>query len=107
MDKGRGPVATVLVQDGTLKTGDSVICGVHWGKVRAMFNDRGQRMDQAGPSIPVEVQGLSGVPEAGDDLAVEENDRAAKQIAEHRATKKREAELSVQTKMSLRASWTT
>lgn len=101
LDKGRGPVATVLVQEGTLHTGEAFVCGIHAGKVRAMFNDRGQRVDLAGPSTPVEVQGLSGVPEAGDDFAVVENEKAARQIAEHRAQKKREAELSARKAVSL------
>ncbi|MBI5522986.1 MAG: translation initiation factor IF-2 [Desulfarculus sp.] len=101
LDKGRGPVASVLVQDGTLKTGDPFVCGVHAGKVRALFDDLGQRVDEAGPSIPVEVQGFAGVPEAGDEFAVVESDKVAKQIAEHRALKKREAELSSQTRLTL------
>ncbi len=101
LDKGRGPVATVLVQEGTLNTGDAFVCGVHAGKVRAMFDDRGRRVKSAGPSIPVEVQGLSGVPEAGDEFVVVESEKVARQIAEHRATKKREAELSAQKAVSL------
>jgi translation initiation factor IF-2 len=101
LDKGRGAVATVLVQEGTLNAGDSFICGVHHGKVRAMFDDHGNRVDQAGPSTPVEVQGLSGVPEAGDEFIAMDNEKTAKQVAEHRAMKKREAELSAQTRLSL------
>jgi translation initiation factor IF-2 len=101
LDKGRGAVATVLVQEGTLRAGDSFICGVHHGKVRAMFDDLGQRVDQAGPSTPVEVQGLGGVPEAGDEFIVMDNEKTSKQVAEHRAMKKREAELSAQTRLSL------
>ena len=101
LDKGRGPVATVLVQEGTLNAGDAFICGVHAGKVRAMFDDMGNRVDTAGPSTPVEVQGVGGVPEAGDEFIVMENDKTAKQVAEHRALKKREAELSQQTRLSL------
>ena len=101
LDKGRGPVATVLVQEGTLNTGDAFICGVHSGKVRAMFDDMGRRVDIAGPSTPVEVQGVGGVPEAGDEFIVMENDKTAKQVAEHRALKKRETELSQQTRLSL------
>jgi translation initiation factor IF-2 len=85
LDKGRGPVATVLVQEGTLRNGAPFVCGVYAGKVRAMFDDTGSK---------VEVQGLGGVPEAGDDFAVVESDKDARQIAEHRAQKKREAELS-------------
>jgi translation initiation factor IF-2 len=94
LDKGRGPVATVLVQEGTLRNGAPFVCGVYAGKVRAMFDDTGRRVEEAGPSIPVEVQGLGGVPEAGDDFAVVDSDKDARQIAEHRAQKKREAELS-------------
>ncbi|MCA1905063.1 MAG: translation initiation factor IF-2 [Desulfarculus sp.] len=101
LDKGRGPVATVLVQEGTLKAGDAFVCGVHSGRVRALFDDLGRRVDDAGPAIPVEVQGFTGVPEAGDEFVVVENDKVAKQIAEHRAMKKREAELSSQTRLSL------
>ncbi len=94
LDKGRGPVATLLVQEGTLKSGDAFVCGVYAGKVRALFDDLGRRVDEAGPSIPVEVQGLGGVPEAGDEFVVVENDKVARQIADHRAQKKRETELS-------------
>jgi translation initiation factor IF-2 len=94
LDKGRGPVATLLVQEGTLKNGDAFVCGVYAGKVRALFDDLGRRVDEAGPSIPVEVQGLGGVPEAGDEFVVVESDKVARQIADHRATKKRETELS-------------
>ena len=101
LDKGRGPVATVLVQEGTLKPGDFFVSGVYAGKVRAMLNDLGQTMDSAGPSIPVEVQGLSGVPEAGDEFAVVESEKMARQIAEHRSFKKREAELSSKSRLSL------
>ncbi len=94
LDKGRGPVATLLVQEGTLKSGDAFVCGVYAGKVRALFDDLGRRVDEAGPSTPVTVQGLGGVPEAGDEFVVVENDKAARQIADHRALKKRETELS-------------
>ncbi|RJX30475.1 MAG: translation initiation factor IF-2 [Desulfarculus sp.] len=101
LDKGRGPVATVLVREGTLKAGDSFVCGTFAGRVRALLDDRGQPVDMAGPSMPVEVQGFAGVPEAGDEFVVVESEKDARQIAEHRALKKREAELSVKTKMSL------
>jgi translation initiation factor IF-2 len=101
LDKGRGPVGTVLVREGTLNTGDSFVCGIFAGKVRSMLNDRGNPVDTAGPSIPVEVQGFGGVPEAGDEFAVVENDKVARQIADHRLQKKREAELSAKTKTSL------
>ncbi|MBU1452486.1 MAG: translation initiation factor IF-2 [Proteobacteria bacterium] len=101
LDKGRGPVGTVLVQEGTLKAGNSFVCGTYAGKVRSMLDDRGRPVDLAGPSIPVEVQGFGGVPEAGDDFTVVENDKVARQIADHRAIKKRETELSAKTKTSL------
>jgi len=84
LDKGRGPVATILVQDGTLRRGDIVVCGTHWGRVRQMENDRGERVKEAGPSTPVRIMGLSGVPEAGQDLHAVENERVAKQIVGHR-----------------------
>jgi translation initiation factor IF-2 len=84
-----------------LKAGNHFVCGVHAGKVRALFDDLGYRVDEAGPSIPVEVQGFGGVPEAGDEFVVVENERVARSIAEHRGFKKREAELSAQRRMSL------
>jgi translation initiation factor IF-2 len=101
IDPGRGPVATVLVQEGTLKTGEPVVCGVHYGKVRAMLNDRGQQLDTAGPSIPVEVIGLSGVPMAGDELIALEDEKNAKQISEHRIQKQRSMELAKTSRLSL------
>ena len=70
MDKGRGSVGTLLIQEGTLKQGDFFVCGIHSGKVRAMFNDQGRKMKKAGPAMPVEVQGFDGVPEAGDEFVV-------------------------------------
>ena len=88
LDKGRGPVATVLVQNGTLRIGDSIIAGTTYGKVRAMINDRGENVRKAGPSVPVEVLGLSDVPEAGDGLAVLE-EKQARSIAEHRIERQR------------------
>ena len=101
LDKGRGPMASLLVQEGTLRAGETFITGVYAGKVRAMLDHLGRPIKEAGPSIPVEVQGLGGVPEAGDDFLVLENEKTVKQIAEHRALKKREAELSAQTRLSL------
>ena len=101
LDKGRGPVATILVQEGTLKTGDIYVCGVHSGRVRSLFNDVGQKLDEAGPSTPVEVLGFSGVPNAGDDFVVITDDKQAKMVAEHRLVKLREKELSRSTKVSL------
>jgi translation initiation factor IF-2 len=81
LDRGRGPVATVLIQQGTLREGDVVVAGYHYGRVRALFNDRRQRVKQAGPVDPVEILGLSGVPSAGDTLAAVEEERKARQIA--------------------------
>lgn len=96
LDRGRGPVATVLVQDGTLRIGDSIICGSIAGKVRAMNNDRGERVKSAGPSTPVEIQGLSEVPNAGDLFQVVSDDRVARQVAGKRADKIKEATRRVQ-----------
>ena len=88
LDKGRGPVATVLVQNGTLRIGDSVVCGTTYGKIRAMVNDRGENVKKAGPSVPVEILGLNDVPEAGDILAVLE-EKQARSIAETRIERQR------------------
>ena len=85
LDVGRGPVATVLVQNGTLRRGDIFVVGEQWGKVRALINDQGERVDEAGPSVPVEVLGLNGTPEAGDVLNVVETEAQAREIAEYRA----------------------
>ncbi|MBW2367325.1 MAG: translation initiation factor IF-2 [Deltaproteobacteria bacterium] len=101
LDAGRGPVATVLIQKGTLRSGDVVVCGVHYGKVRALLNDRGQQLADAGPSIPVEVIGLSGVPVAGDEIIALEDEKSAKQISEHRIQKQRSLELAKNSRMSL------
>ncbi|HZK23849.1 MAG TPA: translation initiation factor IF-2 [Oscillospiraceae bacterium] len=101
LDKGRGPVATVLIQDGTLRIGDSIICGTIYGKVRAMVDDKGKRIKKAGPSTPVEILGLTDVPQAGDDLQAVTDDKMARQIAEKRADKKREVELNKSAKISL------
>ncbi|MCC5962355.1 MAG: translation initiation factor IF-2 [Rhodobacteraceae bacterium] len=84
LDVGRGPVATVLVQNGTLRRGDVFVVGEQWGKVRALMNDRGERVNEAGPSVPVEVLGLNGTPEAGDVLNVVEAEAQAREIAEYR-----------------------
>ncbi|WP_425093792.1 translation initiation factor IF-2 [Tropicimonas sp. S265A] len=93
LDVGRGPVATVLVQNGTLRRGDIFVVGEQWGKVRALINDKGDRVDEAGPSVPVEVLGLNGTPEAGDVLNVVETEAQAREIAEYRenAAKERRA----------------
>jgi len=93
LDKGRGPVATVLVQQGQLKKGDYLVCGVQYGRVRALFDETGKQVDEAGPSIPVQVLGLSGVPDAGDDFVVVEDERLAKDVAQQRDAKRRESRL--------------
>ena len=93
LDKGRGPVATVLVQAGTLKRGDFLVCGVEYGRVRAMFNESGKQVNEAGPSIPVQVLGLSGVPDAGDDFVSVADERLAKDVAQQRNQKRRETRL--------------
>ncbi|SDD43843.1 translation initiation factor IF-2 [Paracoccus isoporae] len=85
LDVGRGPVATVLVQNGTLKRGDIFVVGEQWGKVRALIDDKGDRVDEAGPSVPVEVLGLNGTPEAGDVLNVVDTEAQAREIAEYRS----------------------
>jgi translation initiation factor IF-2 len=84
LDVGRGPVATVLVQNGTLRRGDIFVVGEQWGKVRALINDKGERVDEAGPSVPVEVLGLDGTPAAGDVLNVVETEAQAREIADYR-----------------------
>jgi translation initiation factor IF-2 len=93
LDKGRGPVATVLVQQGLLKKGDYLVCGVEYGRVRALFDETGSQVADAGPSIPVQVLGLSGVPDAGDDFVVVEDERLAKDVAAQRDAKRRETRL--------------
>ncbi|GAB1389299.1 hypothetical protein MASR1M6_14800 [Rubrivivax sp.] len=94
LDKGRGPVATVLVQSGTLKKGDVVLAGSSWGRVRAMLDEDGQATDSAGPSIPAEIQGLTEVPQAGDEFMVLADERRAREIATFRQGKYREVALS-------------
>ena len=90
LDKGYGPVATVLVQNGTLRVGDAVVCGQTFGKVRALMNDRGEKIRKAGPSIPAYIIGLSGVPEAGDSLQVVDDEKVARTIGEARVMRARE-----------------
>jgi translation initiation factor IF-2 len=90
LDRGRGPVATVLVQRGTLKVGDIIVAGAEWGRVRALVSDTGAAVGSAGPSTPVEVLGFNGTPEAGDRLAVVESESRAREISEYRARKKQE-----------------
>jgi len=84
LDRNRGPMATILVQEGTMRVGDMVVAGSTFGKIRAMLDDRGRSLDEAGPSTPIEVLGLDGVPDAGDQVNVAEDDKVAKQVVEHR-----------------------
>ncbi len=101
LHKGRGPVATVLVQDGTLRPGDHFVAGIYSGKVRMLTNERGEQVTEAGPSTPVEVQGLSGVPQAGDAFVVLTDEKMAKSVAASRQLKARESELASVSKVSL------
>ncbi|MBE9545693.1 MAG: translation initiation factor IF-2 [Proteobacteria bacterium] len=101
IDSGRGPVATVLVQDGTLRNGDPVVCGIHFGKIRALLDDRGVQVESAGPSIPVEILGLSGVPMAGDEFIVLADEKNARQVSQHRIQKQRSKELAQTNRLSL------
>ncbi len=101
LDQGRGAVATVLVQDGTLRAGQPVVCGVHYGKIRAMVNDRGEMVEEAGPSFPVEILGLGGVPNAGDELIALTDDKSAKQVSQHRSQKQRSVDLAKTNRLSL------
>jgi translation initiation factor IF-2 len=101
LDVGRGPVATMLVQEGTLHTGDALVCGPHYGKIRAMFDDRGNRLDSAGPSMAVELQGLSGVPMAGDEFVVVADEKVAKQVGMHRVQKQRVKDLAKSSTLTL------
>lgn len=101
LDKGRGPVATVLVQQGLLKQGDSYVCGAFYGRIRAMLNDQGDRVSEAGPAIPVEVQGISGVPQAGDEFIVLPDEKQARQVSQHRQLKQRENELIKTSRLTL------
>lgn len=101
LDKGRGPVATLLIQEGTLRTGDAFLAGSHYGRVRAMLNDKGQKIEEALPSTPVEVVGFTDIPEAGETFIVVSEERMARQISLHRQEKIREKELSKLSKVSL------
>jgi translation initiation factor IF-2 len=101
LDKGRGPVATVLVREGTLNKGDIVLCGFEYGRVRAMRNELGQEVLEAGPSIPVEILGLSGVPAAGDEVTVVRDEKKAREVALYRQGKFREVKLARQQKSKL------
>ncbi len=101
LDKGRGPVATVLIQEGTIHQGDPFVCGVFAGRVRALFNDQGRKIKEAGPSMPVEVQGFEGVPEAGEEFICLADEKTARRIAESRAIKQRERELAKESRVTL------
>ncbi|ACB85027.1 translation initiation factor IF-2 [Natranaerobius thermophilus] len=101
LDKGRGPVATVLVEDGTLKVGDSVLCGSTFGNIRAMVDDRGKRLKQANPVTPVEILGLENIPEAGDEFQVVPDEKMAREIAKKKQEKEREEKLKRSQSVSL------
>jgi translation initiation factor IF-2 len=101
LDKGRGQVATLLVQDGTLRQGDAIVAGTAFGRVRAMENERGERLAEAGPSTPVQVIGLSDVPDAGAALYAVESERDAREVADHRAGEERSRPAQAQRKLSL------
>ncbi|MGE3761143.1 MAG: translation initiation factor IF-2, partial [Kofleriaceae bacterium] len=101
LDRNRGPMATVLIQQGTLRLGDILVAGRTYGKVRAMLDDRGNSVEEAGPSTPVEILGLDGVPDAGDQVNAAEDDKVAKQVVEHRRQTERKRELAAKGKVSL------
>ncbi len=101
LEKGRGPVATVLVQEGTLRVGDAMVTGIHSGRVRAMMNEHGEQVDDVPPGFPVEVLGLDGAPFAGDDFDIVEDEAAAAEVAEHRRRKQRDKEMSKNTKLTI------
>ncbi len=101
LDKGRGPIATVLIQEGTLRQGDSFVCGTFSGRVRALMSDQGKKVKDAGPSLPVEVQGFEGVPEAGEEFFVVSDEKVARRIADSRAVKQRERDLASESRVTL------
>mgnify|MGYP001573315275 CR=1 FL=1 len=101
LEKGRGPIATVLVQEGTLKKGDALVSGIHFGRVRMMLNDRGELVDEVKPGYSAEIIGLSGVPTAGDVINAVADEKAAKQVADHRILKARQAEAGKTSRESL------
>ncbi|MFN2356478.1 MAG: translation initiation factor IF-2 [Desulfotignum sp.] len=101
LDTGRGAVATVLVKQGTLRDGDPIVCGLHSGRIRAMIDDLGNRIEKAGPSTPAEIVGLTGVPDAGDEFIAVTSDKDAKQIAAHRMQKQRAKELAKKSRANL------
>ena len=99
LDRGRGPVATVLIQRGTLKIGDIIVAGAEWGRVRALISDTGQSVQNAGPSVPVEILGFNGTPDAGDRLAVVDNEARAREVTSYRERQKRDKQAARQTGM--------
>jgi translation initiation factor IF-2 len=101
LDKGRGPVATVLVQRGTLRHGDLVVAGTEWGRVRALVNDRGETVQEAFPAEPVELLGLSGAPEAGEEFVVVDSEARAREVTEYRSRKRRESRHATSSRQSL------
>lgn len=101
LESGRGPVATVLIQEGTLRTGEAVVSGMYYGKIRAMFDDRGNPIKEAGPSFPIEIIGLTGVPMAGEELIAVTDEKDAKQVSEFRLQKQRSTDLTSTTRLSL------
>jgi translation initiation factor IF-2 len=101
LDRGRGPVATALVQRGTLHVGDIVVAGSEWGRVRLLQNERGETVPSAGPAVPVEILGLSAAPEAGDDFVVVENDSRAREVTEYRTRKRRDARAASNSRLTL------
>lgn len=101
LDKGRGALGTVLIQQGTLNVGDAFVCGVHFGRVRAMFDDQGKKVKSAGPSMPVEVQGFEGVPEAGEEFICIQDEKVARRIADTRSVKQREKALAKESRVTL------
>lgn len=101
LDKGRGPIATVLIQEGTLRQGDNFVCGPFSGRARALTSDQGKKVKEAGPSLPVEVQGFEGVPEAGEEFFVVADEKLARRIADSRAAKQRERDLASESRVTL------
>ena len=101
LDKARGPVATVLLQNGTLHVGDAIVAGMASGRVRALLNDRGERVKEAGPAMPVEISGFGDVPSAGDDMMAVEDEHLARQVVEERREKQKAARVAASTKLSL------
>lgn len=101
LDKGRGPVGTVLIQEGQINQGDAFVCGLISGKVRAMFDDQGRQIKTAGPAIPAEIQGFESIPEAGDEFVIVKDEKVARKIAEDRRVKHRERELAKESKVTL------